>query len=136
VLNLEQRTWELRGADYDRVHGKVTVDVITRHGIIEVNRAGAAKGWPRLAPGCPWIHCYLRGGPLDGLHEYLDPADWDDPPDRLVLSVDRRIEVPAIDAEQPEMIDVVPPAIYRRQIQGCGHGRACAYPYSHDEGRW
>lgn len=133
AYNMADDLWELLDK-YGLRCGAVTAEMIVRCGAARVNRAGEAKGWPELVPGSPWWHLILLGGPADGHHEYIHPGEAEEPPARLAVTLPQA-EMVAV-GDMPVSGDAFPVGYYRRQIQVCGHGRACPYPYSFDRGLW
>jgi hypothetical protein len=127
VLNRDAARWELLGSDGETVHGMVSLDFLARCGPASANRAGVRHGWPELVPGAPWIHVILAGGPLDGLHQYLDPAVFDFPPAELTFS--GQVLVSARPGARFGIHPSALAAAYRKSPQLCGHGRDCPYPY-------
>ena len=131
VLNLGEQRWDLLGDDGERLYGYLTLDFLLRADEPLLGSVLTRRGWPPLVPGVPWIHCVLAGGPFDGRHEYLDPMAYDAAaPERLLISWGAPVSAPGAP------VRLTCQAVYRRQIQVCGHGRACAYPYSWDRGLW
>lgn len=131
----DRQLWVLRDHRGDPVPGAtMTVAVVTQD-LAGMNAFGARRGWPELVPGLPWIHCVLTGGPLDGLHHFVDPRDQEGAPDQLVLDLDQPL--PAMPPGRgPEAGVAVAPAVYRRQVKVCSHGNACPWPYRFDDGKW
>jgi hypothetical protein len=125
---MDDRIWELRGCDGDRVHGVITLDFLARGGPEMATRVCNRNGWPPLRPGRPWIECMLYGGPLDGQHEYLDPERHDTLPQMLTFAGPVLACAGAMDPRAVFHPDMAP-AVYRLGGQVCGHGRACPYPY-------
>jgi hypothetical protein len=134
VLNRDERRWELRGPDGAPVGAYVTLEFLTRTQVaagrfFQLDRYLDRRGLPRLTPHLAWWECVLIGGPFAGRHEYLDPRSCRRPPDQLLLAQEPPIPVPLAGEEIPVMTEAVPPAVYRRAPQACGHGRACPWPY-------
>jgi hypothetical protein len=130
--------WQLCGEHGDVVRA-VPARMASDPGLLaDLNRYGARRGWPLLVPGVGWFACVLAGGEHDGHWEYLDPASYSEPPERLLLATVAVPVVPEPAGPQPavEAAELGGAAVYRRQIQGCGHGRMCPYPYTLDRGRW
>jgi hypothetical protein len=133
AYNLADRQWELLGAAGDLV-AQVPDEALTRLG--EVNERGARNGWPPLIPGAPYWHLVLRRGPEDGRHVYLPPGGVAEPPETLLCSAPPVVVFAAAIPSGLALPEGTGSASYRRQIQICGHGRACSYPYMLDRGLW
>ena len=128
MLNFAEQRWELLGSDGETVHGWMTTEFLVRAAPIS-RTVMARRGWPELTPGVPWIHCVFADGPLAGRHEYLDPMAYDAPaPEQLTVAWG--LPEPGLRHGREFT------AVYRLQVQGCGHGRACAYPYRWDRELW
>jgi hypothetical protein len=133
VHNLGARRWELRDGRRE-ADGWVTDEFLTRAGPGALAALLAQNGWPELLPGEPWWQLAMIRGPADGHREYLPPRAVEEPPAAVAwdeAGVMRLLPAAGrADAAEAGL------AVYRLQMQPCGHGRACAWPYLLDRGLW
>lgn len=123
VRNFAVDRWELLD-DGGRPTGYgVSEEYLKVYGAARMNRELAARGLPPLDPAQPWWHLEMRGGPLDGLHDWRDPAACDGPPARLTLAWVDPLVPPSAPATLTQAVT------YRLAGQPCGHGRGCPYVY-------
>jgi hypothetical protein len=122
VLNQARDRWELLGADGEPTGYGVSRRYLAVYGTAGMNRQLAGRGLPPLDPASPWWHLIMVGGPLDGLHDWADPAACDGPPERLTVAWADPLVPP--DA----LATLTRASVYRRAGRGCGH-RGCPVAY-------
>lgn len=133
ILDTAGQRWVLAGPDGTLVTA-YPVEMTRRPGsLASLNSFALRHGRPALDPRTgSWWHCALIGGVVDGWHEWLDPAQYGQPPDVLFAAEEMRrtVVIPVPDSEAVSGAGVV---VYRRQPRvDCPHGescRGCPVPY-------
>ena len=84
IYSLEDSAWHLLNR-CGLVVRRIPDQFLADFGAAQVNRYGARHGWPELVPGAPWIVCVLEGGPMDGRHSFISPAEPGGLPQRVAV---------------------------------------------------
>jgi hypothetical protein len=132
VLDRDAGVWQLLGSRGEIIWQVRAACVEQGAGGVNAHGARRPRFWPPLRPGRPYVHCVLTGGPFGELHEYYDPDEYPGPPELVVLDFEQAL--PGMPDGPRPAAAVAARAEWRRQIQGCGHGDDCPYPYALNRG--